>query len=454
MICSRPATRSFASPSASQAPEESPADSEPSRTPYGLPFWRAYVANSLITIAWALLYRYADFVKVLGGSEYHLGWIVGIGMVGSLAMRFALGTGIDQYGPRRVWLGALAVFALTCFAHLAVTTHQGVAIYLLRIVLLSAVAGIFGSSITFISGRVSLERMAELVGMLGTSGFMGVIVGTTLGDWFCSTATVERWQVNLIFLAAGCLALAAMAFAWLATARQTTPTVRRRRPPTVSLLRRYHPGAVLMVGIVVGSSLALPTTFLRTFAQELGIARMGLFFAVYAGTAIATRVLTRRLAEQWGLRPMILVGLGVLVVAELAFLPVRWEWQFIFPAFGYGIAHAILFPTITAAGTSSFPHRYRGLGTMVILAAFDIGALVGAPAAGAIVHYSVQIGWPSYPTLFVAMAVVLLGTAALYALSPRRRPVAMRGPLPARSAAWAPHTPVGRDRQHAVAERC
>jgi hypothetical protein len=48
----------------------------------------AYVANLTVSVAVALLFRYADLVSVLGGSEWHLGWIVGLGMVGSLAMRF------------------------------------------------------------------------------------------------------------------------------------------------------------------------------------------------------------------------------------------------------------------------------------------------------------------------------------------------------------------------------
>ena len=43
--------------------------------------------------AWSLLYRYADFVRLLGGTEFHLGWIVGVGMVGSIFMRLALGRG-------------------------------------------------------------------------------------------------------------------------------------------------------------------------------------------------------------------------------------------------------------------------------------------------------------------------------------------------------------------------
>ena len=43
------------------------------------------------------LFRYADFVTCLGGSEYELGWIVGVGMLGSIAMRIFQGVGIDRY---------------------------------------------------------------------------------------------------------------------------------------------------------------------------------------------------------------------------------------------------------------------------------------------------------------------------------------------------------------------
>ena len=61
----------------------SPPAPEPSRSTYGRPFWLAYLSNALLLAAVALLFRYADFVTLLGGTEFHLGWIVGIGMVGS-----------------------------------------------------------------------------------------------------------------------------------------------------------------------------------------------------------------------------------------------------------------------------------------------------------------------------------------------------------------------------------
>ncbi|MHB8902161.1 MAG: MFS transporter, partial [Thermoguttaceae bacterium] len=156
----------------------------PSPALYDGPFWNAYVANFLVMCSVALLFRYADFVTVLGGGELELGWIVGVGMVGSLLARLSLGSLIDRRGARRVWLGALGLLIACSAAHLLVSTCRGPLIYLLRILYCCSLAGIFGASMTFIAGRAPLARMAEMFGMLGTSGFVGTIVGTQLGDLF------------------------------------------------------------------------------------------------------------------------------------------------------------------------------------------------------------------------------------------------------------------------------
>jgi hypothetical protein len=36
---------------------------------YGWPFWLGYVSNVLLSAALAVLFRYADFIAVLGGTE-------------------------------------------------------------------------------------------------------------------------------------------------------------------------------------------------------------------------------------------------------------------------------------------------------------------------------------------------------------------------------------------------
>ena len=79
---------------------------------------------------------------------------------------------------------------------------------------------------------------------------------------------------------------------------------------------------------------------------------------------------------------MIVLGVGGLAVSQLLFLLVRAEWQLFLPAMGYGVAHAVAFPATVAAGSSVFPVKHRGLATVLVLAAWDLGQLVG-----------VAVGW-------------------------------------------------------------
>lgn len=389
---------------------------------YGLPFWAAYGANTLVTVAVAVLFRYADFVTILGGTELHLGWIVGVGMVGSVLGRMALGTAIDRFGARRIWLGSLGLLVAICWAHLGLTRCDTAEVYLLRVGYCTAIAGIYAASTTFISGRANAARMAELIGMLGTSGFVGTMLGTQLGDLLLIGNEVQRWQVDRMFGAAGLLVLAAWPFAWAAT-RHAHPPQPQDSPPILSIVTRYQPGFVLIVGIGTGAALSLPQTFLRTYAAELNIPRISLFFSVVAVTAVVTRIATRRLPERLGLATMIFVGLGLMAVAQVLFLAVRSEWHLALPGLPYGIAQAILYPMVAAAATSAFPTRYRGLGITLVLAAFDIGQLVGAPLAGATVHLSEAMGLSGYPTLFVGTAAMLVVVGVGYWVSLKRRPV-------------------------------
>ncbi len=386
---------------------------------FGLPFWCTYLANSLMMVAISLLYRYGDFVSFLGGTEVDLGWLVAAGMVGSLLMRLAQGVGIDTYGPRRIWLWSSALFIVSCGGHVWITEVHGVPIYLLRILFQTSAAGFFGASITYISGRAPISRMAEVIGTLGTSGFVGMMLGTSLGDQLLNYARLDRNHVDHMFEAATLLAIAAYAFSWLATRGHPLP-VKRRRMPVIWLLKRYHPGAVLWAGVAMGFGLGLPGVFLTRYAAELEIPKLAVFFWVYAPTAFLTRMAIRRMPARYGIRPMIVLGLSSLALGMLLFLVVHREWQFVFPAVFIGVAHAFSFPAVVAGGSGVFPIRYRGLGTTLMLAMFDLGNLVGMPAVGEMLHGFGRAGLHRYPAMFISVAGLLALVAALYAWLERK----------------------------------
>ena len=372
-------------------------------------------------VAVSILYRYGDFVSFLRGDEVDLGWIVAAGMVGSLLMRLAQGSGIDTYGPRRIWLWSSALFIASCGGHLFVTTVDGPLIYALRVLFQTSVAGFFGASITYISGRAPIARMAEVIGTLGTSGFIGMMIGTQLGDRILDYSDVGRLDeshIRNLFVAVTIVGMAGFLFSWFAT-RGDGVRAKRRQPPILLVIRRYHPGPVLWAGAAAGFGLGLPTIFLTRYAAELNIPKLAVFFWIYAPTAFTTRILIRQLPQRWGVRPMLLCGMLSLAVGILSFLLVKTEWQFAFPAVLIGIAHAFVFPAAVAGGSGAFPLRYRGLGTTLMLSMFDLGNLVGMPAVGEMLHWYRRFGWPDYPSMFVTAATAIFGVAIVYAWTSR-----------------------------------
>jgi MFS family permease len=119
---------------------------------------------------------------------------------------------------------------------------------------------------------------------------------------------------------------------------------------------------------------------------------------------------------------MILIGIGSLSIAMLCYLLVSSKWHLVVPALFTGVAHAMLFPAIVAAGSTSFPTRFRGLGTTLMLSMVDIGGLIGNPTVGIILEINRRLGLEQYPVMFVIVAALLSAVGLTYAIVTRHEP--------------------------------
>lgn len=389
---------------------------------YDSSFWFACLAHAALMTTLGVLFRYADFIAYLVGDdghvEGHLGLIVGAGMVGALAMRGFQGTAIDRYGPRLVWLVSLVILIAGLLGHLWLQRVDSVPIYLLRILVMTGMAGAFGASITFTSLRSPPARMPEMVGVMGSSGFLGWVLGPALGDMLFAQTPISREQIVRMFLVAAAAATVSLVCAAIATRKNVRPKP-RVRPPLLALIRRYHPGTLLMVGIAMGFGVGLPHTFLRPYTVELDIDRITTFFVVYAATAFTVRIAARRFPEIIGIRAMNLLGLSAMCASMLLYLTVRSEWMLAVPALAGGAAHGLLFPAVVGGGSGVFPTPYRGTGTVLMLAMFDVGNMIGQPCVGSIIETAKHFGMAPYATMFVTVASLMCLVAIWYAVATR-----------------------------------
>ena len=120
---------------------------------------------------------------------------------------------------------------------------------------------------------------------------------------------------------------------------------------------------------------------------------------------------------------MIALGLGGVVIGTLLFIVSVRMWLLLLPAVFLGVAHASLFPAVVAGASGAFPGRYRGLGTTLVLAMFDVGVLIGSPLAGQLITTADHLGWPKYPTMFTAISALLTLCGIIYFVFSRKTPL-------------------------------
>ena len=382
---------------------------EETRAIYNRTFWLVYIANVLLVMGNTLTFRFAELVAYLGGSERVAGQLVGFGLFSAIVARFMLGQAIDRYGTQKLWASSCVLYIAGCLMFPA--CHQIFPmLYVARLLYNIGLAGMFTCSIVFIQNQVPPHRRTEVIGSLGSSGFVGMIMGAQLGD------LTTRWLPagpNQFWTLFGISALFGLVYLVLTLLINQGDQHERpvSTPPLHHLMIRHWPGAVMLVAVLMGVCISVTTVFLTRYATHRGLMGIGTFFSAYAIAAFMIRIMTRHWSRTVGRHRMVLVGVTGHFIGLVVLPEVTAEWQFIFPAACCGLGHALLFPAVVSLGAGAFPREYRGTGTTVVLGFFDLGTAVFAPILGAIIDHFDGVG---FRPMFYTAAACALGTAIVY----------------------------------------
>lgn len=350
---------------------------------YDRTFWLAYAANVILVLANALTFRFAELIAHLKGNEDLAGDIVCFGLAVAVVVRFSVSHVIDNYGTRVMWLATSLMFLTGCAIFLLVDELNFV-IWSGRALYVTGLTGMFACSMTHIQNLVPAERRTEIIGNLGSSGFIGMVLGSNLGDLILRMYPAGSTRFTILFGGALLLGLVYLATV-LSLTRLTTTRSANLTPPAYRLVYRHWPGLVSWVAVVMGLGITVTTVFLTRFATQQGIQNIGTFFTGYAISAFVFRLSAQNWSYTIGRHWMLVRGL-LGHAAGHALLPFITEgWQFVFPAVLCGFGHALLFPAVVSLGAGAFPVNARGTGTAVILGIVDFGSLVFSAILGRVI---------------------------------------------------------------------
>jgi MFS family permease len=386
---------------------------------YNYVFWLAFAANLTMVAANSLTFRFAELVVFLGGTEQTTGEIVRAGMFGAIACRWFLGRWLDHYGTRRVWLLSTLLFAGGGIVFMFCREISWT-IYVARIAFACGIAGMSTAGIVHVQNLVPAHRRTEVIGNFGSSGFLGMVLGSQIADliFYLTSDGFDRFHIMfglVVALAVGYVVLVLL----ITNGDEHSPP--ERTPGPLPLLRQYWPGMILAVAMVMGVSFTVTSVFLTRMVTERGLGGIGMFFLAYCTAAFVFRVASSRWDARFGSTNLVLMGLCGHAAGHLLLAQATAQWHLIFPAISAGFGHALLFPSVVSLGAGTFPRKYRGTGTTLVLGFTELGVAASAPLLGWIIDWSRDRGFehPFRPMFYASASTAFLVTA-LYAWSARR----------------------------------
>jgi MFS family permease len=321
-----------------------------------------------------------------------------------------VGVWVDRVGRRPFMLGGAALAAMGALGFALAPTALGL-FPLLRIVQGLAYSLFFIANFTLVIDLVPAQRRGQALGIFGISGLTSTAVGPALGE-----LVVRTFGFRTFFAAAGVVSLTALAVA----ARVQEPS--SGRPATAAglsgLLHAVLTTPRLPMALAFGFGLGLGVvfTFLPTYAETVGVRRIGLFAVAYSAGALVVRAAGGELIDRVGRRPVIIPALGLqaagaVLLAGLGPLVARAGWP-AGPLLGLvgllaGAAHGFLYPALTALVMDLTPEDRRGRVIGVFGAYILAGHSAGAMLFGYLAHAA------GYSVMFGVLAVGLAATCAL-----------------------------------------
>ncbi len=396
---------------------------------YTRQFAQVFSAVLLFMTAVALQFHLGQYIEYLGHGVEVLGRIMSIGMVGTLLMRLRVGRWIDRLGCKPIWLAGAVVFAVA-------TGSMQFATQLWLITALRALSGMATAAVlttvaVFAAQIAPPRRRAESIGSMGLAGLVGIAVGPTAGDFiFAGTAeSITPFRI-FFFASAACSLLSGVIVLKLSMRSESQGAAGfslrdaansdelgdpvhlelARRPSQRTLVLQYWPGLVLLVGLVFAMVFCVQSMFLERLAETRGFHDIKLFYLVYSPTAITLRLIFRRLPQQIGRSPTMVLGMMLMAAGLCCLLGIESQWRLIPPGILMGAGHCFIFPSMVDLAAGRFPAEHRGTGTSLILGAGDVGMLIGFGALGELIDAF------GFDTALLTLAGLLLVSAGAFAL--------------------------------------
>ncbi len=340
------------------------------------------------------------FLGNLGYGSFMVGVLMGTASVSGVLIRLWVGGQLDRRGRKPLLIGSASLFVFVNLGYVLVD-DAGPLIYGIRLVHGLSVGPLFAAIMTFAADIIPETRRTEGFAYFGIAGHLSGALGVMLGEWL-----IQIGGFPALFICGSIMSAIAIIFFALLSEPDVKKTSGSRQSLWI-IVKDQRFVTLWLVSLAFSLGLASYFTFLKPFAQSVGLTNVSFFFTTYSSVAVLIRVFGARLPQQLGEKLVLTTSLGCLAVGILLIMHLPTTWGLMLTGMLCGIGHGYGFPILSSIIIEAADEETRGTVVTFYTLLFDVGFLIGAPLWGLLV----SIG--GYDLMFIAAAAIVLGGVAL-----------------------------------------
>ncbi|MGB3698085.1 MAG: MFS transporter [Gordonia sp. (in: high G+C Gram-positive bacteria)] len=381
--------------------------------PRGL--WVLLIANAVIALGYGLIAPALPiFATAFGVSSAAAALVVSSFALMRLTFAPTTGRLVTKLGERKIYLTGLLIVAVSTFACAFAQEYWQLLVF--------RAAGGVGSTMFSVSAMALLIRLSPQEVRGRASGYFsaGFLVGSLTGPLIGAALVGFGLRLPFVVYGIALLIAAAVVAAMMPAPPETTPDGPGEEADTASLpsaptffaslrLREYR--AILTSNFAQGwASMGVRVALVPLFVQDglgYGTEWAGIILACYAAGNVVAILVSGRLSDRYGRRPVMIPGLIVAAAGTLALGYSPDIWVALALTAVAGVGSGLFAPTHQAALGDMLAGKRRGGSALAAYGmASDLGAVSGPLITGLIAD---AFGFG--PAFVVTGAVVLLALA-------------------------------------------
>ncbi len=342
-------------------------------------FWLLCLSSVLFFASFNMIIpELPDYLTKLGGGEYK-GLIISLFTVTAMLSRPFSGKLADSMGRKPVIMFGAAVCILCSALYPLLSTVAG---FLLLRLIHGFSTGFSPTGVAaYVSDIVPADRRGEAMGMVGTSGALGMAGGPALGG-----AVANQWGLHVMFYVSSILALASIIIFMRVRETLKEKHAVSWRMLQVSWKDVYEPMVLAPCFVMMLTAYAYGTvyTILPDLGFTMGIKNKGLLFVYFTLASLFIRLIAGKASDVYGRVTILRFSVVIIILAMAVIGMAETEWMLALGVCMYGLGQGSTSPTLLAWATDLSDENFRGRAIACFYIFMEFGIGLGAFCAGLI----------------------------------------------------------------------